>query len=209
MMALPLAESNAERLVLNRLETVLIEIDHPEFTCILIDDQLGGEMAARYLLKKGYRHCAFMGPDELPDYSLNPEESRLAGYRRVYEKYGITFPDEYIKHAALTHPDVHFEFEQWMNLPRPPTAVFAASDDLGIRILRAARESGIRVPEDLAIIGFDDIDMAEQIGLSTVSQSLDESGRMAVELLLGRLENPSRPVQHVQLGLKIIERETA
>jgi LacI family transcriptional regulator len=65
------------------------------------------------------------------------------------------------------------------------------------------------VPEDLAVVGFDDIDMAEQIGLTTVRQSLDESGRMAAELLTAQLADPNRPPQTIQLGLKLVERETA
>ena len=91
---------------------------------------------------------------------------------------------------------------------QPPTAIFAATDDLAIRVLRFAREQGIKIPNDLAILGFDDIDMAEHIGLTTIKQSLDAAGKMAVELLLGHLANPSRPLQHVKLQLKVIERQT-
>jgi LacI family transcriptional regulator len=195
IMALPLDKTNADRLLMNRLETVLIEIEHPAFTCILIDDRNGGE--------------PFLGPDELPNYSIHPEDKRLDGYCLVLEENGIPFPAEYTKFTALTHPEVHQVLAEWIELPKPPSAVFAASDDLAIRLLRAARERGLKVPEDLAIIGFDDIDMAEQIGLTTVNQSLDESGRTAIEHLLALLENHSRPVQHIQLGLRVIERETA
>jgi LacI family transcriptional regulator len=209
IMALPVDEKIAERLLINHLETVLIEFEHPEFTCIQINDYLGGEFAANYLIEKGHFHCAFLGPCELPNYSLHPEDKRLAGYRHVFETNQIPLPDKYIRDTALTHPDVHNELAQWMKLSEPPTAIFAASDDLAIRLLRAARESGLRVPEDVSVIGFDDIDMAEQIGLTTINQALDESGRLAVELLINRLEWPSRPIKHIQLGLKVIERETA
>ena len=78
-----------------------------------------------------------------------------------------------------------------------------------IAILRAAREVGLRVPQDLAIIGFDNLDLAEYVGLTTISQHLDESGQVAVELLLSRISDPSRPVQHIRLPLTIVERETA
>jgi len=66
----------------------------------------------------------------------------------------------------------------------------------------------MRVPDDLAILGFDDLDMSEYIGLSTIKQPLDESGRIAVELLFSQLLEPDRPVRHIQLPLKLIERET-
>ena len=209
IMALPLDEPAASRLLAHRLETILIEVNHPAFSSLQIDDQCGGRQAAAYLLQKSHRRYAFMGPGELPAYSLRPEDKRLNGFRKMLEENGLTLSDEYIKHPDLTHPDVHQDLKQWLELPEPPTAVFAASDDLAIRLLRAARECGLKVPEDLAVIGFDDIDIAEQIGLTTISQSLDESGRMAAELLLSRLADPTRPTQTVQLGLKLIERGTA
>ena len=68
---------------------------------------------------------------------------------------------------------------------------------------------GLRIPQDVAIIGFDDIDMAEFFGLTTIHQPLDESGNIAANLLLSRLADPSQPVQHIQLTLKVVERETA
>jgi LacI family transcriptional regulator len=86
--------------------------------------------------------------------------------------------------------------------------MFAATDLQAIGILRAARDLGLRVPKDLAILGFDDLDAAEYVGLTTISQHLDESGRVAVELLLSRLVDPARSIQHIQLPLTIVERET-
>jgi len=76
-------------------------------------------------------------------------------------------------------------------------------------VLKAAHERQMRLPLDLAVMGFDDLDTADHIGLTTICQSLDESGRVAVELLLARLAEPERPAQHVRLPLTVIERETA
>ena len=98
---------------------------------------------------------------------------------------------------------------QLLDGPQRPTAIFAASDTLALGVLKAARERNLHVPHDLAIIGFDDLDFAAYAGLTTVSQSLEESGRLAVELLLLHLEAPDRIAHHVQLPLKIVRRETA
>jgi len=209
LISLPLDDTSAQRLQRHQLETVIIEGCHTDFSAVQIDDYHGGLLAASYLFKQGYSRFAFLGPGELPAYSLHPEDKRLAGYQFALEEHGIPLPDEYIRYPAVSHPDVNDEITQWINLPEPPNAVFAASDDLAIRLLRAAREHGLKVPEDLAIIGFDDIDMAEQVGLTTISQSLDESGRMAAELLLARLGNSDRPIQRLEIGLNVIPRETA
>lgn len=71
-----------------------------------------------------------------------------------------------------------------------------------------ARSMGVRVPEDLAVMGFDDLEMADVMSLTTIRQPLDESGQVAVELLLGRISAPTLSMRHVQLPLTIIERQT-
>ena len=76
-------------------------------------------------------------------------------------------------------------------------------------VLQAARERGLRVPQDLAVVGFDDVEFADYIGLTTIRQPLEESGRVAVDLLLARLADPSRPAQRVRLPLSLVRRDTA
>ncbi len=209
IISLPITDNDVQRLIATKLETVIIEFEHPSLSAILIDDRNGGALAAEYLIKKGHKLCAFIGSGELPEYSMHPEDRRLSGFRQVLESNGLNLPPEMVRFPAMSYEDIRKEFQHLIQLPQPATAIFAATDDLAIRILRAAHEFGVTVPQDMSIIGFDDIDMAEQIGLTTISQSLDESGRMAVELLLARLNNPSRSVQSNKIGLKVIERETA
>ena len=96
-----------------------------------------------------------------------------------------------------------------MRLPETPTAIFAANDAFALGVLKAARELGLRVPQDVAIIGFDDADYAPYVGLTTISQSLEESGRLAVDLLLSVLAEPERFTRHIQLPLRVMPRETA
>jgi LacI family transcriptional regulator len=92
--------------------------------------------------------------------------------------------------------------------PDRPTAIFCATDLQALGVVNKARALGLRVPEDLAVLGFDDLDFADYVGLSTIRQPLDESGRLAVEILLSRIKDPDRPLRHVRLPLSIVERQT-
>ncbi len=93
-------------------------------------------------------------------------------------------------------------------LPDRPTAIFAASDTQAVGVLEAAREAGLRVPEDLSVIGYDDIEIADIMGLTTMRQMLFESGQRGVELLLETLENPDiKPVYEV-LPTELVVRGT-
>jgi DNA-binding LacI/PurR family transcriptional regulator len=99
--------------------------------------------------------------------------------------------------------------KELLNLPEPPTAIFAATDFQALGILKAAHQLGFKVPDQLAVIGFDDLDIAEYVDLTTISQHLNESGRLAVEILLAQIKAPSRPPKHVKLPITLIERQTA
>ena len=86
--------------------------------------------------------------------------------------------------------------------------MFCSSDLIAARFLHLAHEKGLRVPGDMKVLGFDNIDISGYIGLSTVSQNLDSSGRVAAELVLARMRNPERPAINLNIPLEIIERET-
>jgi DNA-binding LacI/PurR family transcriptional regulator len=210
IMSLRIHDRIAERLYQQGLPTVLIETTHPALSSVIIDNDGGGRLAAQFLLDQGHERLGFVGGDsEIPGFTLHTSELRLAGYRRHLHEAGITLPEAYVRSTHNSQEHARQEAHLLFDLPQPPTAIFAASDLLAMGVLKAARERHLRVPKEVAILGFDDLDIAAYIGLTTVSQSLDETGRVAAELLLARLAEPERPLQQVQLELQVVVRETA
>lgn len=208
LMALPFNQAIVERLVNHSLETVSIEVTHPSFSSIEIDDHSGGRLAAQYLMRKGHKRLGFVGDSELPEHAFPTSDRRLAGYRAAIRDAGLDLYDTQIALTSHNLENVKQSALRLLAQPHPPTAIFCASDTQALGALKAAKERGMRVPEDVAILGFDDVDIADYIGLSTIRQHLDESGRLAVELLLARLENRTRPIQNIRLNLEVVERET-
>jgi LacI family transcriptional regulator len=208
LMALPFNEAIVERLVSNSLETVSIECTHPTFSSIEIDDAAGGRIVAEYLIRKGHQHLGFIGDSEIPDYAFPTSNRRLSGYCAAIKAAGLELAPEHIVLKVQSLENGRLSMHQLLDLPNPPTAVFCASDTQAMGALKGAQERGARVPEDIAIVGFDDLDIADYIGLTTVRQHLEESGRLAVNLLLARLKDKSRPIQHVRLSLELVERRT-
>ncbi len=209
ILSLPIGENEVRRLIDHNLPTVLIEYPYPKLNCVEIDDVEGGYMAANYLLKKGHRRIAFLGDTDLPEYSIHPVSLRLKGFRRALKEARIKLPDTFVRLATYSQEQTRKVAKELLNLPEPPTAIFAATDFQALGVLKAARQLNIQVPEQLAVIGFDGLDMAEYADLTTISQHLDESGRLAVEILLAQIESPSRPPKHVKISLTLIERQTA
>lgn len=210
IMSLPIRDKEAQNLSKHGIETVLIEYPHPKLNSIEIDDMQGGRMVVEYFLKKGHKRIAFLGDTEpREEFAIHPASKRLVGFQQALQNAGIPLPKQYISHAPNTQEHSLKAAQQLLELAEPPTAIFAAADIQALSVLKVARGLGLSIPSQLAVIGFDDIDIAEYVDLTTISQHLDESGKMAVEILLTRIADSSRQLQHVHLPLSLIERLTA
>jgi DNA-binding LacI/PurR family transcriptional regulator len=209
IMSLPVDDVYVDHLLKHDIPTVLIEFPNKKINSVEIDDVAGGRMVAEYLVAKGHRRIAFIGDTDLPEYAIHPVSLRLAGFRKGLEEADIVLKDEFVRLAPYTMEQTRQAAIELLNTSNPPTAVFAATDFQALSMIQVAHQLGVRIPDELAVIGFDDLDMAEFADLTTVRQHLDESGRLAIEILLAHIEDNSRPVQHIKLPLTIIERLSA
>jgi LacI family transcriptional regulator, galactose operon repressor len=209
ILSLQISDSEAKWLKKHGLPTVVIEYPHPDLNCVEIDDILGGYMAGAYLINKGHRRIAFLGDTDLPEYAIHPVNLRLTGFRQIMKENKLEIPNQFVRLAPYSQEQTRQVARELLNLPEPPTAIFAATDFQALGVLKAARQMDVRIPEKLAVIGFDDLDLAEYADLTTVCQHLDESGKIAVEILISQIETPSKLPRHVKIPLRIIERTTA
>jgi LacI family transcriptional regulator len=209
IMSLSLGDQDAQRLSNNGMETVLIEYSHPQLNSIVIDDQHGGQLVAEHFIKKGYKSFGFIGDIEPPEkFAIHPVKSRLTGFKQTLQEAGFSLPKAYIRSSPYTQKESRQAALELLSLPKPPTAIFAASDIQALSLMKVARQLNINIPNNLAVVGFDDIDVAEHVDLTTIRQHLDESGRLAAEILLTRIGEHDRPLQHINLPLNLIERMT-
>ncbi|MGI5231649.1 LacI family DNA-binding transcriptional regulator [Actinoallomurus sp. CA-142502] len=199
----PLDDAVATRLRDLRLPTVLVDVRHSGFDSVHTDDEAGGRLAAGHLLSRGHARFAFLGEEQRSDRYVSPSQRRLAGFRTALAEAGHTPVVRLARHEvgqALATARELLAAE-----PRP-TAVFAADDTLAAGVMRAAHELGLAVPADVAVVGFDDGELAEALGLTTVRQPLEESGRAAMELLLRRIDGGTGAVREIMLRLELTVR---
>jgi DNA-binding LacI/PurR family transcriptional regulator len=173
-----------------------------------VDNVLGGQLAAKHLLQKGHRRCAYMGENIDSVNNTRNCEKRLQGFREELLKAGVELSENYIHLFPLTMKDVVEHTHRLLDLPSPPTAIFTYSDMYAIGVLKAARLRKIHIPDELAVIGFDNIDAADFMELTTIDQNLEESGRLAAEVLLSRITGKIQSVQNIELQIQIKERST-
>lgn len=206
--SLMLENPSLERLLRHGLETVFVECRDSRFSSVEVDNFDGGRLAAEHLLARGRRRLAFVGERQFALSKLVPSSRRLVGFRDVLEQAGVGLPDRYISLGVYGVEEARAQAHELLDLPIPPDAVFAFSDLQAVGVLKAAKDRGLRVPDDMAVIGFDDLDLADYVGLTTVRQPLAESGKVAVKLLLERLADPTALVQKIRLPASVVERST-
>lgn len=153
---------------------------------VSIDHRQAALDAVQYLLNRGHRRIALLTADE--DYAW--ARQRRAGYETALQRAGLTVDTDLVRVARGTdYGDGSQAAGGLLTLPEPPTAVFAVADTLAIGAIKAFRRAGRRVPEDIAVVGFDNIPLAQvfEPGLTTIAQPLRELGAAAAELLLEQL----------------------
>lgn len=208
VMALPLDDELAAGLHRQRMPTVLVEVDRPDFPTVAIDDAAGGRMVAEHLLGRGHRRFAYVGEQQVSDAYVSQSQARLGGFRQGLSAAGVELADRDVRlvpHGAAAAGDAVREL---LDRPDRPTAVFAHDDILAAGAWRAVRDAGLRVPAEVAVVGFDDGDLAEHLGLTTVHQPLEESGELAADLLVGQLRGTGGSTRHVRLALTLVVRES-
>ncbi len=138
-----------------------------------------------YLLGLGHRRIGFIcGRPE-----INSAGRRLQGYRDALIRAGVEVDESLIVPGDFTTPSGRERGLQLLSMPNPPTAIFAANDQSAIGVFQAAEERGLRVPQDVSIVGFDNITEAKYLGLTTIDQRLAEMGYVAVHMLLKLIKN--------------------
>ena len=177
------------------------------FCSVAVDDVFGGRIAVEHLADKGHTRIAFVGGPE----SIGQVRERLQGAREAWAELGLPADDLiHLPTDALTVSEGRSAGERLAGLParRRPTAAFCANDLLALGLLQHAIGSGRRVPDDLAIVGFDDIDFAAAaaVPLTSVRQPRQELGRTAARLVLDEAVNPHHVHEQAQFIPELVAR---
>lgn len=188
----------------------LVDTKHPKYDSIYVDNQKGGYKATRHLMEAGYERIAHITADAPePD----PAQERRAGYEQALAEGNHPRASSLIARGnqepfAFAKDGGYRAMKQLLRQSPRPDAVFAASDMQAIGALQAAEEEGLDVPRDIAVLGFDDIDVSQYVGLSTLCQPLHEYGKLAIEKLTTRIDKPDQSVSSTVFDPEIVIRRT-
>ncbi len=191
---------------------VTVDVVAPGVPQTVTDDVAGGRLATEHLLSLGHSRIGFVGDTvhrlSATDLGFAASQHRLSGYRRALAAVGIDYDAGLVRRGPHGPANAEALAVELLSLPDRPSAIFSASDTQAMGVLTAADRCGIQVPGQLSVIGFDDIESAALLGLSTVRQPLEHSGAEGASRLCALLrEEPVRPLRQ-QLALEVVHRSS-
>ena len=165
-------------------------VDQPAVSFVAPDNQAGAYALTQHFIEQGHRRIGFTPRPILGSVS----EDRFLGYQQALADAGIPLLDELIVETIIEPLSGYKAMNSFLDLPEPPTAVFTFYDLMAVDALHAAHERGLRVPEDVAIAGFDGLrsSLITNPRLTTVQQPLKQMGQRAMEMLLNRIEDSTQ-----------------
>jgi LacI family transcriptional regulator len=209
IMSLTISDIEVAALERDELPAVLVDTTHPRLPRVVIDNVRGGELAAEHLLARGHRRIGFVGDHPTNRYGFTSSEDRRRGFEGALARAGVEADPALERFGRHGREEAGELAAALLALPEPPSAIFAASDLQAIGVLKAAEHLEVRIPDELAVIGFDDVDLAEIVGLTTIRQPLREGGALAADLLLAAIARGgvAEPVEELQ-PLSVVQRRT-
>ena len=188
-------------------ELPLVTVDHMfnNRLAVVSDNVQGVEALVRYAYEKGHRKIAFLHGEK-----TSVTQNRLVGFYRACEELGLVIPEEYVRESAFHNPDrCAQDTLDLMNLPERPTCILFPDDYSYVGGMNALRQMGIRVPEDVSVMGYDGIHLARVIGLTTYWQDTREIGRIAAERLISLIEHPKTTLaDRIMVSGRLLEGNT-
>ena len=179
-----------ERDLIRRLDLPVVAVGsrHDEAPLIGIDDHRCATLATQHVLELGHRQVAYLGAvPEGFSTRLTPR-ARLEGFQATMAAHQLPLADRWVIECDWSVGDAYLRARELLAGPERPTAVLAASDEMALGVMAAARDLGLAVPSDLSVIGIDDHDMARVFGLTTVRQDVHAQGVAAAQALLAQLD---------------------
>jgi LacI family transcriptional regulator len=176
------------------------------FPSVSVDNYGGGCLAVEHLVELGHRRIAFISGDE----TIEGVRDRRRAYQDTLERHGLSSESALVAEGDLSQVTAFEATSRLLEMREPPTAIFAANDLSAFGAIAAVREAGLRVPDDISVIGFDDIPMAAQVhpALTTVRQPFQQMARAAVSTLLASINGTEAAAARITLPAELVIRQS-
>lgn len=208
VISLPPSEKEFERLLNLGIPVSLLGVSSELCPSVSIDDVEGARVATQHLVDMGHRDLAIITGQKEPVFDFRVANQRLQGFMEVVKKNGLTFNPRNKLLSDFTSATAEIAMDEFLTRKNLPTAIFCESDEMAFGVYQALSKRGMRVPDDISVVGYDGHDFGATIGLTTVAQPVRFLGQLAASQILAAIEKPESELGKISVPTTLIVRES-
>jgi DNA-binding LacI/PurR family transcriptional regulator len=208
VISLPPTEKEFDQILGLGIPVSLLGVASDRCSSVSIDDVKGAELATQHLIDMGHREIAIMVGQNSFAYNFEVADQRRSGFLKTLEANGLDFNPDFEIIADFDAHTSELAMTEFLRRKKLPTAIFCESDEMAIGAITAIRKKGLRVPEDISLVGYDDHDFASAIGLTTISQPVQFLGQLAASQIMAKIEKPESNTAQMKVPISLVLRES-
>ena len=208
VISLPPTEKEFDQILGLGIPVSLLGISNDRCSTVSIDDVKGGELATQHLIDKGHRDIAIMVGQNSYNFNFEVSNQRKEGFLNILNHNGIKFNPAFEIVADFDSHTAELATTEFLARKKLPTAIFCESDEMAFGAINAIRKKGLRFPEDISIIGYDDHEFSATVGLTTISQPVQFLGQLAASQIMARIGKPETPLAQMKVPTSLLVRSS-
>jgi len=208
VISLPPSEKEFESILGLGIPVALVGIADRRCSTVSIDDIEGAEVATQYLIDMGHRDIAIMVGQTEKAFNFKVSSDRKDGFLNAMKRNGITFNPRNEIVADFDSHTAEIAMDEFLSRKKLPTAIFCESDEMAFGVIKSINKKGLRVPEDISVIGYDNHDFSSVLGLTTISQPAKFLGQLAASQIMAKIEKPDSNTAQMKVPTSLVVRST-
>lgn len=208
VISVPPSEEEFDSMLNLGIPLALVGMHHEGCASVAIDDVAGARTATQHLVNQGHKQIALMSGRTDDPFNFSVPQDRRMGFMQVLAENRLEWLPSREVHGDFTMHAGARAMDELLARPNRPTAIFCESDEMAIGAMQAARRHGIRVPDDISIVGFDGHEIAEFSDLTTIEQPVQLMGELAAQAIMDKLRRPSAELRAITLPTTLIVRNS-
>lgn len=208
VISLPPTEKEFDQILGLGIPVSLLGVATDRCSNVTIDDVKSAEVATQHLIDMGHRDIGIMVGQNAFNFNFEVADQRRFGFLSVLRDNGIEFNPAFEIAADFDSHTAELAMTEFLSRKKLPTAIFCESDEMAFGAIKAIRKRGLRVPEDISIIGFDDHEFAANIGLTTIAQPVQFLGQLAASQIMAKIEKPESNTAQMKVPTSLVLRDS-
>ena len=208
VISLPPTEKEFDQILGLGIPVSLLGIASNRCSSVSIDDIKGAELATQHLIDMGHRDIAIMVGQNSYNFNFEVSNQRKDGFIKVLNENGATFNPAFEIVADFDSHTAELAMTEFLGRKKLPTAIFCESDEMAFGAIKAIRKKGLRVPEHISVIGYDDHEFSTTIGLTTIAQPVQFLGQLAASQIMAKIEKPDSNSAQMKVPTSLVIRES-